>query len=164
MAGKALITLAIDKSQLVKELKKYRDTLVEQRVKPIMERLCSEIRDMAAVEYGAAVSVTYEPTAPSAGDALAYRIIANGEAVVFLEFGAGVDTDSGHEYAGALTSQTGINVTPGSYSSTEGSGQFAQYGWWKFGGRYYRGVRPLRALLHAVQNAKANWSKVGSKE
>ena len=145
---------------LTKQLEEYKKSRVQELMRQWLDAFCSSIAQYASDGYEGAVNVDYYETAPDHGGDCAYIVSANGDAVVFLEFGAGVDTDTSHDYAGTLQSQTGIAVEEGSYSrSALGSGQFANYGWWAFGGRYYRGIRPKRALLLAVQQAITDMGK-----
>lgn len=74
-----------------------------------------------------------------------YRVQASGSDLYFNEFGAGFATDWSHPYAGKVD----VDIEPGSYSRTEGTGQFARDGFWWWNGKYYTGLQPSRALYHA---------------
>lgn len=83
-------------------------------------------------------------------------IASTGEANLIAEFGAGDATIPG----------TGFEHSPdtptyaGSYSELVGSGQYAEYGWWRFGGRVYRKVEPRMGLLEARDYVKESSTKV----
>ena len=76
-----------------------------------------------------------------------WKLIADGEAVGFLEFGAGTMSDKQHPFAQSVP----FEVKPGSWSLTYGSGQFipGRHEKWYFGGREYRFIQPRRGLYQA---------------
>ena len=101
------------------------------------------------------------------------RLNADGEGVVFLEFGAGDYTNYGVHGQEDInfTEQTGIPIVPGSYSSTVGIGMYSGTGIdpvtgrhypggeWYFNGEIYRGVYPRRGMFLAstiVKNELVN--------
>ena len=119
--AKAVVTVSVKHlDTLTKQLEEYRKTRIHELMKQWLDAFCSKIVGYARDGYEGAVNVDYYETAPDHGGDCAFIVTANGDAVVFLEFGAGVGTDPSHEYAGALQSQTGIEVDPGSYSRTVG--------------------------------------------
>ena len=83
--------------------------------------------------------VTIEPTEKGC------KLVANGEDVCFLEFGAGVSTKSWQGEG-----QEGLPpIYPGSWSETEGVGQFANQGYWIYGNELYKGIEPTMGMYHA---------------
>lgn len=78
-----------------------------------------------------------------------WKVVADGEAVGFIEFGAGTMADKSHPFA----QNAPFEVKPGSWSLTYGSGQFipGRHESWTFGGRVYRFVQPRRGLYQAYQ-------------
>lgn len=90
------------------------------------------------------------------------RLNADGDGVVFLEFGAGDATGQGAhgEEENNFTMETGISILPGSYSSTEGTGEYVNNalanngnGWWHFNGQIYTAIQPRRAMYKAKLKA-----------
>ena len=77
-------------------------------------------------------------------------IATSGKANLIAEFGAGDDTDP----ATGFENPPDTPVYAGSYSELEGSGDYAEKGYWYFGGvKYYGGgpgrVEPRRGLMQA---------------
>jgi len=71
---------------------------------------------------------------------------AVGEDVMFREFGAGVDTETIYP----LTNTEGLPpIAPASYSSTEGTGEFAKYGSWHHKKVKMTGVKPTLGMYYA---------------
>ena len=105
------------------------------------------------------------------------RLNADGDQVVFLEFGAGNYTNYGvhGEEDLEFTAQTGVPVTPGSYSSTVGIGMYSGTGidprnghpypggYWIHDGKFYRGIYPKRGMYSAAQIAKVDLADTNSK-
>lgn len=97
--------------------------------------------DTASEAYGQSVSVRGEAEGTSG------KVIASGDAVTFLEFGAGYQAFNGDFPSANIP----FDVRPGSWSETEGSGEFARTyaqgdGRWHFGGRVYKFVAPRRGM------------------
>ena len=76
-----------------------------------------------------------------------YKMSVFGEDVGFLEFGAGVFTDSSDMFA----DQVGYAVYPGSWSETEGSHQFADHGFWIYRNVAFTGISPSRGMHEAYE-------------
>lgn len=93
---------------------------------------------------GGAVDVTVEPIDNG------YAIIANGDAVVFLEFGAGDAVDSGDRYTSVVEAEGGFDIRPGSWSETHAQ-QYSTNGYWIFGGRRYTEVQPRNGMQAAYE-------------
>ena len=118
-----------------------------------MERLAEIGRDAAQGAYGngGAVSVTVEPIDNG------FCIRADGNAVAFLEFGAGDTVNSGNRYA----EQMPFEVSSGSYSRQNldrwgRPGMYARYGYWIFGGTKYTEVQPRNGMEHAYEEIMSN--------
>lgn len=116
-----------------------------------LDEACKEIaeagRNEAASRYVAHSSDGNNAVSTSVvrnGDA-DYNVSAAGPDLYFNEFGAGVSTDSAHPYAGGAN----VPIAPGSYSSTQGTGQFARHGFWRWNRKRYTGIAPSRALYNA---------------
>lgn len=79
-------------------------------------------------------------------------VIASGEAVGFAEFGAGDDV-----IPVMFENSPDFPVYSGSYSeSPEGTGEYAEKGYWHFGGRKYYGVPARPGLLMAKEYVEVN--------
>jgi hypothetical protein len=114
---------------------------LDQKTKQFMQELAKVGADAAKAAYGSAVDVTAEPFGDDE-----WVIRASGEAVIFLEFGAGDATESGHRYANEMP----FDLQPGSWSR-EHAQQYWANGFWVFGGRKYTEVKPRRGMLEAYQ-------------
>ena len=95
---------------------------------------------------GGAVIVTVEPIENG------FAINASGDAVVFLEFGAGSAVNGGNRYAEYMP----FEVRPGSYSEVHydpqtGSPRPSYHldGYWEFGGVHYTEVYPRNGMQNA---------------
>ncbi|MBQ1575087.1 MAG: hypothetical protein IIZ78_28490 [Clostridiales bacterium] len=72
-------------------------------------------------------------------------IEVSGEAAVIQEFGAGDLTMPPTNFE----NDPGVPVYPGSYSETEGTGEYAATGEWHFGGKTYSYIDPRMGLFNA---------------
>lgn len=70
-----------------------------------------------------------------------YKVVADGDDVLFIEFGTGD--------AAFYPEDVGINVYPGSWSSTEGTGEYAKYGSWHHKKVKYRYSDPALGFVRA---------------
>lgn len=140
----------------IRELEFYRDSL-EMRVMRAAEQIALLAVDVVQGVYGSAVAVSLIPTE----NRLGYTIEANGRAVGFLEFGAGLMTDEGHPFA----ENAPFDVREGSYSEDHAM-QYYTYGYWWYGGKRYYFVAPRRGLYegstyirdHAVEVIKRSFT------
>lgn len=129
--------------QAINELEQYQRRM-QQKIETFMERIADEACDEAAAVYGEQVAVfaVFEDNG--------FRIIAGGDQVCFLEFGAGEATDNSHPMAGQFQSETGIPVEPGAYSKTHAM-QFTRQGYWKYDNQTYTEIVPKPGLWRARQ-------------
>lgn len=79
-------------------------------------------------------------------------ILANGESVCFLEFGSGVTANG--------KTIEGYTFTPGSWSSTLGSGQFSELGFWYWNDTKYRYIPAANAMQSAIAVMKDHTKEV----
>lgn len=130
---------------------KYRRLTKEfdRKVDIFIERLAEYGREIADQTYGGAVDVTVEPIESG------YAIIASGEAVGFLEFGAGDTVASGNPFA----EQVSYEVRPGSYSETHAH-QYELTGRWVFGGIVYTQITPRNAMQSAWEAVQQEWRRI----
>ena len=150
--------------KVIKQVETYKNKTLMEHFSARVREFAEEVRRIADSLYHNAADGENRSVLVSVDQlertetTVAYLISANGEGVVFLEFGAGDTTDYGdHGDWTAKMAANGIPIVKGSYSSTIGSGEYARTGQWHFGGEVYRGVFPRRALYQAVQNAIASW-------
>lgn len=119
----------------------------KKRVKKLVPELCRRLAEEGAAAaraaYGDSVTVSVVPIENG------YSIIASGREVAFMEFGAGIYTDTTHPLAGNVDNQ-GLPVYPGSYSE-EHARQFVNYGYWIHDGKKIEGVQPRYGLWAADQ-------------
>lgn len=131
----------------IKQIEDYKKSL-DTKLKELAERLCTIGVDIVKVSYlsgrregNSNVDVYIEPTEKGC------KLVAEGQDVCFLEFGAGVSTVD-YEKDG----QEGLPpIYPGSWSSTEGTGQFAENGYWYYNGEKLDGLMPKLGMYHASQ-------------
>lgn len=132
-----LSTQSIDRA--IMRLIEMQDNL-DRGVEQLVEILTEEGADMASASYGGMADV----------EAIAFGnegvISASGEAVGFAEFGAGDDVVPVN-----FEGSPDFPVYPGSYSETEGSGEYAATGKWHFGGQTFHGVPARMGLLNAKE-------------
>ena len=131
----------------VELLAEYQD-YIEDGLEQVVDILTNEGAEIAQASYGdwgvAAV--------PSTDGSHGY-IDVMGDMPLIAEFGAGDATlDPGSLFEGS----TDTDVFPGSYSMEYGSGEYAQYGSWHFGGRRYTEVAPRMGLYNAKQHIIEN--------
>ena len=145
-----------------KSLKKDLDKVIEDKVRKYLreksnefvERLTSEVGKKAAESaYGNAPIQLWLEKIPRG-----WRLVANGEAVGFLEFGAGTMSDRQHPFA----KNAPFPVQPGSWSQIHGDKQFVPglYEYWYFGGQKFEYVAPRRGMLAAYNAMQRDIVKV----
>ena len=86
-------------------------------------------------------------------------IDAVGENPIIAEFGAG---DATLSPSGLFENVPDTPVYPGAYSELVGTGQYADYGWWKFGGKIYTQVEPRQGMYKAKEYIKSNGARIAS--
>ena len=81
-----------------------------------------DIRDFAGNRYGKVDDTLF---GGGTGNGVKYSIVADGDEVCFIEFGAGVYADGSKGFAPQASQSLGFRVAPGSWSmSPEGSKEF----------------------------------------
>ncbi len=146
MGKTSTVRVEIDQALLNKaiaSLESTYDKILKDKCFELAERLAKEVGQPTAQGwFGETVEVTAKPMRGKNG----YNIIASGKSVCFLEFGAGLATDSSHPFAKNVS----FSVTPGSWSK-EHAKQFSTQGYWIFGGRRYEEVFARRGLYNAYK-------------
>ena len=134
----------------IKELERYSNRL-ESACMELAERLAKLGAQTVENEYRSASEekqFVVECTQTDNG----WTIIAEGENVVFLEFGTGVLTeDYEHPEAVGLP-----NISPGSYSQTEGRGNFVvgSHEYWYYRKKRYSGTIATHGFYFAKREMK----------
>ena len=113
---------------------------VKASVAEIAKRLCEVGEPIIRAAHGNHARVWTEPTENG------YKISAEGEDVLFIEFGTG-------DRAGVLSpwyDQVPADARPGSWSETHAQ-QYSTQGFWYFGGKRYEFTEPHPAFYDAYQ-------------
>ena len=157
---------------LITQLERYKTKTLPKKIDEKLKFLAKIIRDKTDRAYHThrrrkhrSVNVTVSHVTIE-GENRVITVSANGEAVVFLEFGAG---DMAGAFDGGnydmVMAENGIIITPGSYSVTLGLGgqdppvhpNYAYDEYWLFNGQKYTYIEPTRGLYRAVQEAIARY-------
>lgn len=108
-------------------------------------------------QYGESITVSVEHI-PNG-----YAVIANGEKVGFLEFGAGATA-----IPNIFAEQVPYEVRPGSWSETHAQ-QYSStlehfgLGWWEFGGTIYYEVIPRNGMLAGWGAVQRDWRMIAER-
>jgi hypothetical protein len=143
----------------IKRVKDYRNSL-DSKVNEIVSRLA--VLGMQVVEYQYNSSedyAVYEVSCITNGDSS--MIIAEGSDVMFLEFGAGTKTS---DYTYETESEGLPPIFPGSYSQTEGKGQFRPgHEYWYYERRRYTSLEPCLGFYFASKEIKEQAVDIATK-
>ena len=123
---------------MINTVRRFQNT--EERLEKIAKRLCEVGEPIIRQTHGHHARVWYEQLQDG------YRIVAEGQDILFIEFGAG-------DMAGTtstLYDQVPATVRPGSWSETHAQ-QYSTQGFWFFGGKMYRETVPHPAFYYAYQ-------------
>ena len=124
--------------RILKQLERFDN--METKLNDIAQRLVAVGEPIIRAVHGNHNAVWSEPTAEG------YRIIAEGESVLFIEFGTG---DAAGIHASAYDAVPSV-VRPGSWSETH-SQQYSRWGFWFFGGHVLRETPPHPAFYDAYK-------------
>ncbi|MBP5442296.1 MAG: hypothetical protein J6Y60_03565 [Treponema sp.] len=116
---------------------------LEIGVKDLVEALVDDGAEVARAADGSMADISTVMLTENSG-----TIIAGGDQPIIAEFGAGDATISP---SGLFENEPDTPVYPGSYSELVGSGQYAENGFWVFGGQRYTEVEPRQGLHEAKQ-------------
>lgn len=128
-------------------LSRYAD--IDKKLNEIAKRLCEIGEPIIRQVHGNHASVWTEPTATG------YKITAEGEDVLFIEFGAGDQAGSENGNYDAVPS----SARPGSYSETHAQ-MYSRYGYWYFGGHKFTTVAPTPAFYYAYEYMVQNLPRI----
>jgi len=130
----------------IKKIDRYKNSL-QKKAEEVLSQLAVMGMEVVNYAYG---DEEYEISCIVNGNNA--MIIAEGSEVVFLEFGTGVYTED-HTYE--METEGLPPIFAGSYSQTEGSGQFrAGHEYWYYNHRKYVGSIPLRGFYMASKEIK----------
>lgn len=124
---------------------------IERKRDELITMLTLEATGIAAEAFGNSADVT--PVIDGGHG----KVVAKGGVRMFIsEFGAGDATS-----AGTFPNATGFAfpIEPGSYSRTEGSGEYELTGEWHFGGKAYTEVMPQRGMFLAARHIEDVYAK-----
>lgn len=124
---------------------------IESKITEVLSRLVQMGAKIVDFQYSTSIDdYDYEVSCIVNGDNA--MIIAEGSDVMFLEFGAGVwtiDTTAENESSGLPP------IEEGSYSQTEGMGQFRpNHRYWYYEGKRYIGIRGTHGFYFASDEIK----------
>lgn len=121
---------------LIGRLKRYEN--IDEKLAEVTRRLVEIGEPIIQAVHGSNNKVTIGKTANG------YQIVAEGETVLFLEFGTG---DAAGREADKYDAVPSV-VRPGSWSETHAR-QYSRYGFWIFGGQKYTETAPNPAFYDA---------------
>lgn len=113
---------------------------LQEKCAELAKRLCEIGEPIIRQVHGNPTEVWTEPSDNG------YKIVAEGEDVLFIEFGAG---NAAGSTAGLYDDVPSV-VRPGSWSETHAK-QYVMYGNWWFGGQAYVEVVPTPAFYYAYE-------------
>lgn len=128
---------------------------LDRKVKEVAERLCQIGEPIIRQVHGHhADDIHTEPTKNG------YKIVASGQDVMFIEFGAGEDAGSENANYDAVPEcarpGTWSEAHQGEYWRTGGPGE----GFWHFGGQVFRTVPPTPAFYYAYEYMAQNLPRI----
>lgn len=132
----------------IQTVNKYKD--LDRKVKEIAERLCQIGEPIIRQVHGHhADDIHTEPTGNG------YKIVASGEDILFIEFGAGDAAGSENANYDAVPRE----AQPGTWSMNHAQ-MYSRYGFWVFGGHIYREVQPTPAFYYAYEYMVQNIPRI----
>ena len=149
-----LTTNSIGKA--VKEVQRYANWVTEKEAE-LRSRLAMLGATVASIQFARAIYTGSNDVSVRVDDTGSVAVIyAEGEAVVFIEFGSGLKYGYGHPQAGEF------GYGPGTYSDgPNGKGYWDnEKGWWFGSGQHTYGNPPAMAMYNAVQEIAENVTKI----
>ena len=143
----------------IDQLNLYKKTL-QPKMNEIIEKLAVIGKQIVDYQYsGGTETDFYEVYCITNGNNA--MIIAEGDGVMFLEFGAGVYTS---DYTAELATEGLPPIFPGSYSQTEGRGFFRPgHEYWFYQHKKYVGAYPTRGFYMASVEMKEQAVEIAKK-
>ena len=113
---------------------------IEDRLLVIAKRLCEVGEPIVRQTHGSHARIWSEQTKDG------YKVVAEGEDLLFIEFGTG-------DMAGVMSPMydaVPASARPGSWSEQHAQ-MYSKYGFWVFGGQIYHYTEPHPAFYYAYQ-------------
>lgn len=137
----------------VKELHRYADWVTAKEAE-LRSRLAMLGATVASIQFARAIYTGSNDVTVRVDNTGSVAVIyAEGEAVAFIEFGAGATYGYGHPQAGEF------GVGPGTYPDGKGHWDNPK-GWWFGSGQHTYGNPPAAAMYSAVQEIAENVTKI----
>lgn len=137
----------------IKEVRKYQ-AWVKAKETELRSRLAMLGATVASIQFARAIYNGSNDVTVRVDDTGSVAVIyAEGEAVAFIEFGAGATYGYGHPQAGEF------GVGPGTYPDGKGHWDDPK-GWWYGSGQHSYGNPPAMAMYRAVQEITENVTKI----
>ena len=134
---------------------------VEKKSDELCRRLAELGQDVAVTAYadaGAEGNDDVDVEIERVGNAQ-YKIRAFGSQVYFVEFGAGVTAGEGYDTS---VIEPPVDISPKSWSSTKGTGEFAnsKEGYWHYKGERYTQVVPRKGMYLAAKEIESQMKAI----
>ena len=137
----------------VKELQRYAEWVTAKEAE-LRSRLAMLGATVASIQFARAIYTGSNDVTVRVDNTGSVAVIyAEGEAVAFIEFGAGATYGYGHPQAGEF------GVGPGTYPDGKGHWDNPK-GWWFGSGQHTYGNPPAAAMYSAVQEIAENVTKI----
>lgn len=150
------VSIGISQADINRVIQNLRNAVTNEASKVL-----EEVGKSAEAEVGRRFAIADQCEQPIIVSRTPYKtqqtIYAKGLGVTFAEFGAGDDTDTLHPYNdGRLP----FPIFPGSYSLTEGRGDYAFKGYWVHNGIRYTSISPTRGMFYGMEEAKRKLDEI----
>jgi len=122
---------------------------LDEKIKTVLTRLAKMGTQLVDYHFSSGEGTEFEVTCVVNGNNA--MIIAEGDDVVFLEFGAGFGTD---DHTDGMETSGLPPIYPGSWSETEGTGQFIRKGYWYWNKQKYTSVTSTKGFYFASKEIK----------
>lgn len=137
----------------VKEIQKYQKWVAKKEAE-LRSRLAMRGATVASIQFARAIYTGSNDVTVRVDNTGSVAVIyAEGEAVAFIEFGAGATYGYGHPQAGEL------GVGPGTYPDGKGHWDDPK-GWWFGSSQHTYGNPPAMAMYRAVQEIAENVTEI----
>lgn len=137
----------------VKELRKYQKWVAKKEAE-LRSRLAMRGATVASIQFARAIYTGSNDVTVRVDNTGSVAVIyAEGEAVAFIEFGAGATYGYGHPQAGEF------GVGPGTYPAGKGHWDDPK-GWWFGSSQHTYGNPPAMAMYRAVQEIAENVTEI----
>lgn len=143
-------------NRAIKEVERYKQWVAEKEAE-LRARLAMLGASVASIQFARAIYTGSNDISVRVDDTGSVAVIyAEGEALLFIEFGSGYKYGYGHPMAGKL------GYGPGTWSDgPNGKGHWKnEKGWWYGSGQHTYGNPPAMAMYKAVQEITENVTKI----